>query len=199
MYKECRHIKPNGCKCKSPALKDKPYCYYHIRVHRLARNLGAVAPYEQKDMQIPFLEDRGAVQIALSEVVSALAGHRIDFKRAALIIYALQVASSNAKVPADLVALEQVREASEDEAGEVLAPEITTYEPDDEEYEEANHEPTLADLLLHDARKSREEYKANRLAEAQAAKAQSTEAHSTETQSTENGIDLEYPPPYDWN
>jgi hypothetical protein len=70
MYKECRHIKPNGCKCKSPALKDKPYCYYHIRVHGIARNSSATSPYEQKELQIPFLEDRGAVQVALSEVVS---------------------------------------------------------------------------------------------------------------------------------
>ena len=62
MYKECRHIKPNGCKCKSPALKDKPDCYYHIRVHGIARNSNATSPYEQKELQIPLLEDRGAAR-----------------------------------------------------------------------------------------------------------------------------------------
>ncbi len=165
MYKECRHIKPNGCKCKSPALKDKPYCYYHIRVHGITRISSVTSPYEQKELQIPFLEDRGAVQIALSEVVSALASHHIEFKRAALMIYALQVASSNAKVPTDLVALQQVRDASENEEGEELAPEITTYEPDDEEYQEANHEPTLADLLVAEMRRQREEDQAKQSAE----------------------------------
>jgi hypothetical protein len=102
---------------------------------------------------------------ALSEVVSALASHHIEFKRAALMIYALQVASSNAKIPADLIALQQVRDASENEEGEELAPEITTYEPDDEEYEEANREPSLADLLLAEVRRHREEDQAKQAGE----------------------------------
>jgi hypothetical protein len=178
MYKECRHIKPNGCKCKSPALKDKPYCYYHIRVHGIARNPNSLAPYEHKDLQIPFLEDRGAVQIALSEVVSALAGHRIEFKRAALMIYALQVASSNAKVPADLVTLEQVRDSAENEAGEELAPEVTTYEPGDDEYQDANHEPGLADILLAEIHRHRNEHEAKELAEAQSDQAREAQEWS---------------------
>jgi hypothetical protein len=157
MYQECRHIKSNGSKCHSPAMKDKPYCYYHTRAHRIVRNANAIASYEHKDLQIPFLEDRGAVQIALSEVVSALASNHIEFKRAALMIYALQVASSNAKIPADLVALHQVREQSENEEGDELAPEITTYEPDDEEYKEANHEPTLTEILEAEIRRHRRE------------------------------------------
>ena len=157
MYLECRHIKSNGSKCHSPAMKDKPYCYYHLRAHRILHKASAISRYEHKDLQIPFLEDRGAVQIALSEVVSALATNHIDFKRAALMIYALQVASSNAKIPADLVALHQVREHSENEEGDELAPEITTYEPDDEEYQEANHEPTLTEILMAEVRRHRQE------------------------------------------
>jgi len=148
MYLECRHIKPNGSKCHSPAMKEKPYCYYHIRVHKLTLGASSPAvPYEQQDLEIPYLEDRAAVQIALSEVVSALAQRRIEFKRAALMIYALQVASSNAKTSTDLVAVEQVRDASQNEQGEHLAPETTTYEPDDEEYDDPNHEPTICEML----------------------------------------------------
>lgn len=195
MFKECRHIKPNGCKCKSPALKDKPYCYYHIRVHRIARYTGPLAPHEHKDLQIPFLEDRGAVQIALSEVVSALANHRIEFKRAGLLIYALQVASSNARIPADLVALEQVRDASEDESGEELAPEITTFEPDDEEYQEANHEPTLAEILMAEVHRHRDEHEAKQAAEAQPAEARVTQAPATQTWSGDPRKYREYLPP----
>jgi len=170
MYQECRHIKPNGSKCPSPAMKERPYCYYHLRVHKLT--LGASSPgipYEQQDLEIPYLEDRGAVQIALSEVVSALAQRRIEFKRAALMIYALQVASSNAKTPADLVAVEQVRDASENEHGEQLAPETTTYEPDDEEYDD-DREPTMAELLMGGI-KLRQEYHENERKEEEAAAA----------------------------
>jgi hypothetical protein len=165
MYKECRHIKSNGCKCHSPALKGKPYCYYHIRVHRFAHNASnPPAPFEQKDMQIPFLEDRGAVQIALSEVVSALASHHIEFKRAALMIYALQVASSNAKNAADIVAIQQVRDISENEEGDELAPEVTAPDPEDEGYQQADREPSIADLLWPEVLKQRARYEAEQLA-----------------------------------
>ena len=130
MYQECRHIKPNGSKCHSPAMKERPYCYYHLRVHKIALSQRAPAiPFEQQDLEIPFLEDRGAVQVAISEVVSALAARRIEFKRAALMIYALQVASSNAKIPADLVAAQPVRDASQDEQGEELAPKPSPTSP----------------------------------------------------------------------
>ena len=69
----------------------------------------------------------------------------------------IKVASSNAKIPADLVALQQVREHSENEEGDELAPEIATYKPDDEEYQEANHEPTLTEILVAEVRRQREE------------------------------------------
>ena len=53
------------------ALKGKCYCYFHFRVHAIVRRSAApTAPYEQKELEMPFLEDRGAVQIALSEVVT---------------------------------------------------------------------------------------------------------------------------------
>jgi hypothetical protein len=31
LFPTCRHIKPNGVRCGSPALRGKPLCYYHIR------------------------------------------------------------------------------------------------------------------------------------------------------------------------
>jgi hypothetical protein len=33
MFIECRHRMPNGCKCHSPALCGKPFCYHHARLH----------------------------------------------------------------------------------------------------------------------------------------------------------------------
>jgi hypothetical protein len=154
MFHECRHIKASGSKCHAAALSEKPYCYYHHRAHQsIGRAAAPSAPYEQKELEMPFLEDRGAVQIALSEVVSAIANHRIDLKRAGLLIYALQVASSNAKNPQDLIATQQVRERSENEAGDELAPEITTYEKEDPEYVPADDELTLRDLLLREVRR----------------------------------------------
>ncbi len=28
-YPLCRHIRTNGLRCKSPALTEAPYCYFH--------------------------------------------------------------------------------------------------------------------------------------------------------------------------
>ncbi len=163
MFQECRHIMTNGSKCHAAALKGKPYCYYHARLHAIVRRSAApTAPYEQKELQMPFLEDRAAVQIALSEVVSAIAGKRIDHKSAALLVYALQVASSNAKVVKAIVADQQVRETSETEEGEELAPEVTTLEPNDEGYLNEDGEPTLAQILLDAVKRGQERAEAEK-------------------------------------
>jgi hypothetical protein len=31
----CRHLKTNGVRCRAIALREKPYCYYHDRLHRV--------------------------------------------------------------------------------------------------------------------------------------------------------------------
>lgn len=49
------------------------------------------------ELDFPPLEDRESIQLALSMVVAALAQNRIDAKRAAPILYGLQVASANAR------------------------------------------------------------------------------------------------------
>jgi hypothetical protein len=157
MFQECRHIKTNGSKCHAAALKGKCYCYAHFRLHAIVRRSAApLAPYEQKELEMPFLEDRGAVQIALSEVVSAIAARRIDHKSAALLVYALQVASSNAKDRKEIVADQQVRDRSESEEGDELAPEAVTYEPNDPEYRDQYGQESIAQLLMREIGKKRE-------------------------------------------
>jgi hypothetical protein len=53
------------------------------------------APALQLDF--PPLEDRHSIQLALSMLITALAQDRIDPRRAALLFYGLQIASSNAR------------------------------------------------------------------------------------------------------
>ena len=48
------------------------------------------------EFEMPLLEDRESVQVAISLVVSAIARNRIDPRRAAAILYGLQLASNNA-------------------------------------------------------------------------------------------------------
>jgi len=75
------------------------------------------------------LEDRSAIQRALSEVANAIANNRVDPKRAGLLLYSLQIASQNAKNQAEINGGgKQVREIIQTEDGVDLGPEITSEE-----------------------------------------------------------------------
>jgi hypothetical protein len=97
----CRHIKTNGLQCHAPALTGGDYCYFHNRLHARHsqfRPNDVSRPYftAGRDLELCALEDREAVQFALSVVINALATNRIDTKRATALLYGLQLASSNA-------------------------------------------------------------------------------------------------------
>src|SRR5277367_1032425 len=127
MYNECRHIFTSGRKCQSPALKDQDFCYFHAnrRVPQVREaNLGSQP--STVIHTLPQIEDADAIQLALSDVVLALAANRIDPRRAQILIYGLQVASQNhrnriaqaAKEPAPV---QTVREAQQHEDGTFIA------------------------------------------------------------------------------
>jgi len=124
MYKECRHIKSEGTKCHSHALTDKPYCYFHARLHRLKSKPGA--PFDS--VELPVLEDRSAIQLALSQVLSALGSSRLDAKRAGLFLYGLQIASQNVDHGSDVVPECTVEVLTSDSDGDEMAPEETVCE-----------------------------------------------------------------------
>src|SRR5437016_4038135 len=88
-YRLCQHVKTNGVQCKSPALRDHQWCYFHGAINRPRR--------PSDPFVLPALEDANAIQLAVQEVIEALLGKRIDNKRAGLLLYALQIASSNLK------------------------------------------------------------------------------------------------------
>ncbi len=85
----CQHIRVNGTQCGSPALRTKRFCYFHSR-HQLK-------PTRDSLFDFPVLEDANAIQIALMQVIRAIADNKIESKRAGLLLYALQTASYNLK------------------------------------------------------------------------------------------------------
>jgi len=122
--RQCEHIKSNGEFCGSPALRGRNYCYFHLthigrrlRAERQSQqsqvsvqtpdanpsassgqalghqpaNLGDVGAA----LSLPPLEDANSIQIALMQVIDAILHNRLDSKRAGLVLYALQTASSN--------------------------------------------------------------------------------------------------------
>ena len=61
MYRTCRHIKPNGLRCESPALRSGNFCYYHSKTHII----GADPNEKFGALQLPTPEDASAVQLSL--------------------------------------------------------------------------------------------------------------------------------------
>jgi hypothetical protein len=79
----CEHVKSNGVRCGSPALRGQTFCYFHNNLSGPRVNV------------FPLLEDGNAIQLELGEIIRALVDERIDTKRASLVLYALQIASLN--------------------------------------------------------------------------------------------------------
>ena len=114
----CRHIKTNGRRCKSPSLGLSAFCYFHSRLLCRHRNLvetASVLPTNRQgatdsvtdtpqslpeavlELDLPPLEDVESIQVSISLLVTALARNRIDSKRAAVLLYGLQLAATNAR------------------------------------------------------------------------------------------------------
>jgi hypothetical protein len=87
----CSHIKVNGVRCGSPALRGEVFCYFHQRLIR-----GVRTPPKSRLHPMAFLEDEESIQASLMEVINALVRNTIDFRRAQLILRALHIASKNA-------------------------------------------------------------------------------------------------------
>ena len=153
----CRHIRISGDRCNSPALNSGVFCYFHVQLGDRNHKLNAqpatilhpmtlqdgsqrdpIAVAEPLQLNFPPLEDRHSIQLALSMLITALANDRLDPRRAATLLYALQIASNNAKGLIPPVAKHQrtgkVRSTVLDtDSGTLIAPDE---DPDDEDGED---------------------------------------------------------------
>lgn len=84
----CQHIKSDGTRCGSPALKRKRFCHFHHRIS-IPRNLPLTT--------LPPFEDANAIQVAIMQITQALLQNKLDLKTANTLLYALQTAASNLK------------------------------------------------------------------------------------------------------
>jgi hypothetical protein len=100
---------------------------------------GASAISENASLDLPPVEDTASIQLALIDVIQALAANRIDAKRAGLLLYGLQVASANAaKVHRSISG--SVRSVTYTDDGTPLAPQDYGYDTDDYEDDEDEEE-----------------------------------------------------------
>ncbi len=90
MFQTCHHVMPSGRRCESPALRGYAFCYFHAR--RAPVHKGS--PDEIR-IELPATLDRAGIAQTLHQLLNALANNRISARRASILLYGLQMASSN--------------------------------------------------------------------------------------------------------
>ncbi len=93
----CRHIKVNGTQCGSPALRSKNFCFYHQKDRPCPLPCFSDIEYATGEITLPFFEDAHSIQAVIRQVVQMVLQQRLERKIASLLLYALQIASSNLK------------------------------------------------------------------------------------------------------
>lgn len=93
----CQHIKVSGIQCGLPALRKKTFCFYPQQNRPLTVECYSDGPYATGEIALPVFEDAHSIQTVIRQVVQMVMQKRIERKTASLLLYALQIASSNLK------------------------------------------------------------------------------------------------------
>ncbi len=100
---QCRHIKPDGRRCGSPSLRGEHFCYYHHTGRRAGPRQPQVTTAtarKSSTFQLPSpadLAEHSGVALALGLILHKIAHNEIDARRAGLLLYGLQIASTHLK------------------------------------------------------------------------------------------------------
>lgn len=123
MKPECRHIMPSGKQCRAHALRGESFCFFHSQLHRAAKQ--PVSLIDSFD--IPFLEDRCAVQLTITRVLRALVNKTIDRQSASTLLYGLQLALQSVDRSSWAIGFDTVEGLSETPDGDEIA-----FDPDED-------------------------------------------------------------------
>ncbi|MGA2359419.1 MAG: hypothetical protein ABSF66_10480 [Terriglobales bacterium] len=137
----CQHIKVSGIQCGSPALRKKSYCFYHQQNRPLTVECYSEGEYATGEIKLPVFEDAHSIQTVIRQVVQMVLQKRIEQKTASLLLYALQLASSNLK----RMELEKPQPAEV-----VIDPETVSQTPLDQKACEVNASPQTNQDANHD-------------------------------------------------
>jgi hypothetical protein len=90
-FKSCTHVKADGLRCGSPALRGESFCYFH---HHSADHRPRT---QARVVQIPFPENAAAIQVGIHNLMLAIIDRRIDERRAQQLLWALQIAAGQGR------------------------------------------------------------------------------------------------------
>lgn len=91
----CQHIKMNGDRCGASALRNQKFCRFHNCCGPVQIDVSTSAAVPAAPFFLPVLEDPASIQLAITQVCEHLLHKRLDAKKASILLYAMQVASSN--------------------------------------------------------------------------------------------------------
>ena len=99
-YRTCDHLKEDGVLCGSPALRGQKLCYFHQRDHKRTQYAaGVIRRADVLGPRLPRMNSLADVQVALAEVWTALATHRVPLQRASARLFDLQQAAISLREP----------------------------------------------------------------------------------------------------
>ncbi len=93
-YRTCDHLKEDGVPCGSPALRRKKLCYFHHRDHKRSEySAGVIRRADILGPRLPRMKSVEDIQLALGEVLNALASRSVPLGRAGRVLFDLQQAA----------------------------------------------------------------------------------------------------------
>ena len=94
---QCMHFMVDGAHCGSPAMRHHRFCYHHKRQREqlLAVNAERARDSRNPPFTLPLLEDASSIQFSLTQVMRLLAAGQIERETASLMLYSLQIATTN--------------------------------------------------------------------------------------------------------
>jgi hypothetical protein len=108
-------MKMNGDRCGSPAQRDQKFCYFHNCCGTVQVDISISAAYPATPFFLPILEDAASIQYTIAQVCEHLLHHRFDAKNAGVMLYAMQIASSNLRRLHEDTSRDMSREKSSEE------------------------------------------------------------------------------------
>jgi len=120
-YPTCTHIKEDGTYCGSPALVNRRYCYFHLNLRgRRLRRAQARRHSQPYRLQLPALENLHAIQVAIGEILEAMAEGQLDPKAGGIMLYGIQQATTVMLKIQDAAQWDDDEDDDDNEAGQPL-------------------------------------------------------------------------------
>jgi hypothetical protein len=96
--RHCHHVHANGALCKSPPLRNREYCHFHLdQIGRQLRAARARARQQKASLRSSLLEDPFAIHVAIMQLNDAVRHDEIDVPRGRLLMSILRFAERNLK------------------------------------------------------------------------------------------------------